>query len=152
MTRKTTKIFWDKSQKSITKRGTDTKEFPKCLLKFHMQVFLSIHTFEHTWLHALLLITYVILTTLHICVLIGFNEYLTLYIFYTYIFGQKWPFVLCLTFGPLLFFSLQFFYITLCIRSKKNNKQIQMRQEPSSLIQSVIISSNTNHTICYTVS
>lgn len=122
--------------------GTDTKEFPKCLLKFHMQVFLSIHIFEHTWLHALLLITYVILTTLHICVLIGFNEYLTLYIFYTYIFGQKWPFVLCLTFGPLLFFSLQFFYITLCIRSKKNNKQIQMRQEP---IKSFIVDTVCNN-------
>lgn len=135
-------IFWDKSQKSITKRGTDTKEFPKFLLKFHMQVFLSIHIFEHTWLHALLLITYVILTTLHICVLIGFNEYLTLYIFYTYIFGQKWPFVLCLTFGPLLFFSLQFFYITLCIRSKKNNKQIQMRQEP---IKSFIVNTVCNN-------
>lgn len=140
--KETTKIFWDKSQKSITKRGTDTKEFPKFLLKFHMQVFLSIHIFEHTWLHALLLITYVILTTLHICVLIGFNEYLTLYIFYTYIFGQKWPFVLCLTFGPLLFFSLQFFYITLCIRSKKNSKQIQMRQEP---IKSFIVNTVCNN-------
>lgn len=109
----------------------------KNLLQFHVQVFLSIHIFLNTLECMHCFFTNSDYSTLHICVLIDFNEIFDL-VYFQYL--HIWP---KMTFCPLfdlwpslVLLSSIFLYNFVYQVLRKNNKAIKMRQEP---IKSFII-------------